>query len=209
MKFIIPCVSLAIMLAPGLAAAATLVTYTFPAANSLSPTFQATHTNSSAVSLSSSTIDQNVTTGADFVNEPYIQGRGWNASTQATAKYFTFTINAEANYLIDITGISFNALATGAGPSALGVAIGSTAIGSFDLGSATLLAVSQPVSGYNGLSSVEIRIQGWLNGSRTSSGSGDLRIDDLVVEGRVVPVPEPGSYLLGALGALGLLRRRR
>jgi hypothetical protein len=209
MKFIIPCVSLVILLTPGLAAAATLVTYAFPAVNSLSPTFQATHTSSSAVSLSSSTIAQNVTTGADFANEPYIQGSGWTATTQATAKYFTFTITADPNYLIDITGISFNALATGAGPSALGVAIGSTAIGSFNLGSATLLEVSQPVSGYNGLASVEIRIQGWLNGSRSSTGSGDLRIDDLVVTGSVAPVPEPGTLLLGGLGALGLLRRRR
>jgi hypothetical protein len=209
MKFIIPCVSLAILLAPGLAAAATLVTYTFPAVSSLSPTFQASDTSSSAIGLSSSTITQNVTTGADFANEPYIQGSGWTATSQAAAKYFTFTITADTDYLIDITGISFSALATGAGPSALGVSIGSSAIGGFDLGSATLLAVSQPVSGYNGLSSVEIRIQGWLNGSRSSTGSGDLRIDDLVVEGRVAPVPEPGSCLLGALGALGLLRRRR
>ena len=209
MKRITASLALALIFAANLTQAATLAIYTFPESNSLNPTFQATHTHSSAVALSSSTISQNVVTGTDFANEPYIQGSGWTATSQATAKYFTFTITTDAAYQIDITNISFTALATGAGPSALGISIGSSPIANSDLPAASLLSVSQPVTNQNGLTSVEIRIQGWLNGSRTSSGSGDLRIDDLVVEGNVINVPEFGSCLLTTLGALGLLRRRR
>jgi hypothetical protein len=45
--------------------------------------------------------------------------------------------------------------------------------------------VNQAVSGQTGLTTATIKIQGWLNGSRTSAGSGVLRLDDVVISGVV------------------------
>jgi hypothetical protein len=47
------------------------------------------------------------------------------------------------------------------------------------------------------------RIYGWDN----ISTSGNLRVDDVQLNGTVAP--EPSTALLGSLGVLALLRRRR
>jgi hypothetical protein len=199
-SFLMSCISSA----PG----ATLVSYSFPSTNSLVATTQAGNTTSTNFSLSSGSIETNITTGAYFPNEPYIEESSWTATSRSTAKYFYFTIVAAVGYTIDITNVSFNAYATGAGPTALGVTVGSSSFGTINTPDSSLFSVSQPVTGNTGLSSVEIRIEGWLDGSRSSTGSGVLRIDDFVVAGNVVP--EPSSLVfLGASGLLGLLRRRR
>jgi MYXO-CTERM domain-containing protein len=46
-------------------------------------------------------------------------------------------------------------------------------------------------------------------GFRQATGEGTMSIDNLSVDGTVVSVPEPSAALLGAVGALGLLGRRR
>jgi hypothetical protein len=210
MKSALPCASLlAAFLAPLTANAATLAQFTFPAVGSLAPTTQAANITASNIGLSSGTIGENVTTGTYFVNEPYIQGTGWTATTQAGAKYFTVTLTADAGYQFDLTRIFFNAYATSAGPSAVGLSLGGSAIAAINAPDSSLFAIDQSISGQNGLSTVEIRIQGWRNDSRTTTGSGDLRIDDLLVEGNVFAVPEPSTLLLGLLGAAGFVRRRR
>lgn len=55
----------------------------------------------------------------------------------------------------------------------------------------------------NDESYVVLRFDDWQNGT----GNDDMRIDNLLITG--TPVPEPSGILLGALGLLGLLRRRR
>ncbi|MCU0796745.1 MAG: hypothetical protein MUF31_12520 [Akkermansiaceae bacterium] len=42
-----------------------------------------------------------------------------------------------------------------------------------------------------------------------NSGDHQLRFDNVVINGTVAPVPEPTIALLGSLGLLGLMRRRR
>lgn len=210
MKTALPCASLvAALIAPLTADAATLVNFTFPAVGSLAPTTQAANITASNVGLSSGTIGENVTTGTYFANEPYIQGTGWTATTQAGAKYFTFTLTANAGYQFDLTRIFFNAYATGSGPSAVGISLGANPVAALNAPDSTLFAVDQSITGQNGLSTVEIRIQGWRNESRVTTGGGDLRIDDLLVEGNVFAVPEPSALFLGLLGAVGFARRRR
>jgi hypothetical protein len=210
MKIALPCASiLAAILAPLAADAATLVNFTFPAVGSLAPTIQAPNITASNIGLSSGTVGENITTGTYFVNEPYIQGTGWTATSQAGAKYFTFTLTASEGYRFDLTRIFLNAYATGTGPSAVGLSLGGSAIYTTNAPDSSLFAIDQSISGQNGLGSVEIRIQGWRNDSRLTTGSGDLRIDDLLVEGNVIAVPEPSTLLLGLLAAVGFIRRRR
>ena len=192
---------------------ATLVSFTFPASNALVATSVATNVSSTNLALTTGgNIETNITFGTYFPNEPYIEETGgWAATSQSSAKAFTLTLTAAAGYTIDITNVSFNAYATAAGPSAIGVTVGSTAVTAVNAPNASLVSVDASVTGQDGLSSVTILVQGWLNGSRTTAGSGAFRLDDLVVSGNVnaIPVPEPGFALLGGLGILGIFRRRR
>ncbi len=61
-----------------------------------------------------------------------------------------------------------------------------------------------------GLTTATISIQGWLNGSRTSNGNGDFRLDDIIVSGTASAILEPSTYaLLDGLAALGFVAYRR
>ncbi len=139
--------------------------------------------------LSAGTIETNITTGTYFPNEPYIEETGgWNTATQASAKNFNFTITVATGYQFTITNISFRAYATTAGPSAVGFAIGGSDVYSVNAPDSELLTVNQAVTGQNNLTSTTIKIQGWLNGSRTSAGTGAFRLDDVVITGTVTPI---------------------
>ena len=163
--------------------------FDFPATSSLVVSSKDANTTVSNVVLSAGTIETNITTGAYFPNEPYIEETaGWTSITQAAAKNFTFTITPAVGYVINITNISFRSYTTGAGPSAVGFAIGSTNVYSANSPDSSLLAVNQSVSGQNNLSSAVIKIQGWLNDSRTSSGAGAFRLDDIIISGTVTPI---------------------
>lgn len=55
----------------------------------------------------------------------------------------------------------------------------------------------------NDASSVALRFDDWQSGT----GNNDMRIDNVLITAS--PVPEPSSMLLGAIGLIGLFRRRR
>jgi hypothetical protein len=172
------------------AAPVVLASFTFPATNSLVVSASATNLSVANVALSTGTIETNITTGAYFPNSPYIEeSTGWTATTQATAKSFDFTITASAGYTFTITNVSFNAYATSAGPSAYGFQVAGTDIFSVNATSVALVTVNQTVTGQSSLTSATIKIQGWLNGSRSSAGSGAFRLDDLIVSGFVTALP--------------------
>lgn len=149
----------------------------------------------SDMDLTSGTIETNVTTGTYFPDEPFIEeSGGWAADNQAGAKAFFFTITPAEGAAITIEDVSFNAYATAAGPSAFGYDIGGgLATGEVDAPGAVLVVVSQAVAGVVGRTDpIEIKIQGWANGSRETSGTGTFRLDDVVIHGWVSgDVPEP------------------
>ncbi len=187
---------------------ATIAAFQFPATNSVVATTSGDNLTIGDFSLSSGGVQTNITTGNYFPNEPYVQGSGsWNSATQTGAKNFFFTITASPGVTFTIENVSFNAYATGTGPTAFGLAVGTTNITSVDAPDQSLVAFNSPVTGQSNLSSATIRFQGWDNGSRVTNGNGDFRIDDILVTGTIIP--EPSTTLLGALGALALLRRRR
>lgn len=146
-------------------------------------------------SLSSGAIETNITTGGYFPNEPYIEeSGGWNQPSQALAKNFSFTITPDSGYMLTVTGVSFHAYATAAGPSGIGYDIGGgMATFATDAPDGALLVVSNAVTGVdNQTGAITVMVQGWTNGSRATSGSGIFRIDDVVVFGTVSsagPVP--------------------
>jgi hypothetical protein len=157
--------------------------FSFSAASFLTPTQNATNTTSSDISLApSGTIETNITTGTLFMNEPYIQESSWTSTSQSGAKAFCFTITPSANFKINITNFSYQALATGAGPTATGFSIGGTFYSGSLLGDGTLSSINSAINDKNNITSpTNVCIQGWLDGSRTSTGGGDFRIDEVTL----------------------------
>lgn len=145
------------------------------------------------VSLTSGTIETNITTGDYFPDEPYIEETtGWNKATQGEAKAFKFTITPDVGASVTITAISFRVYATSAGPSAYGYDIGGLATFADDMPVTNLVEVNNAVLGVvNQTDPILIQIQGWTNGSRATSGSGAFRLDDIVVYGSVTPAGPP------------------
>lgn len=177
---------------------AQIAQFSFPATNSLVVSNKDANVSVTNMALSTgTTITTNRTTGSYFPNEPYIQASGgWTSKTQTGAKSYTFTITANPGYTFSITNISFRAYATSAGPTAYGIAVGTTNIMSVNAPSAVVVAVNSPVTGQIGLPSATIKIQGWLNGSRTATGGGSFRLDDVVVTGVASLIVPPTKLVI-------------
>lgn len=203
------------------AMAATLASYSFTG-GLLTPTTVAPNMGAGSVGLdlganppsTPSSLTTNVFTGT-FSNEPVIQGNhGWKQTTQSDAKSFTITMTADLGYEFSINNVSFLGLATAAGPSAIGFAIGSTNVFATSVAASMITVVDQSVVGQNNLTSATIHIQGWDDGSRSTTGAGGFRLDDVLISGNVRsinPIPEPGSMLALAflIGGGALIRSRR
>lgn len=125
-----------------------------------------------------------------FTNSPCIEETGgWSEPDQATAKNFTFSLEPAPGYAVAVTGISFSAYRTSAGPGTLGFDIRSgTSTYAADFPSAELVEVNQAVTGITGEeSSMTVLIQGWTNAVLGTSGGGIFRLDDVVIWGTVTP----------------------
>lgn len=153
----------------------------------------------SDMALSAGTIEQNITTLTVFPDEPYVEETGgWTASSQAAAKHYLFTITPDEDFQVSITAITFRAYASAAGPSSIGYKIGD-GLATFEVNApdSALVVVSQTVVGVvNQTGTVTVQIQGWTNGSRSTSGAGIFKLDDVVVFGTVSTiVPNPPVLL--------------
>ncbi|MBK9329489.1 MAG: autotransporter-associated beta strand repeat-containing protein [Sphingobacteriales bacterium] len=170
-------------------AASVIAEFDFTASPYLQVTTKDANVTVTDMALSAGTIETNITTGTYFPNEPYVEeSGGWTATSQATAKNFNFTINANSGYQIQVTSMEFNAYATSAGPSAFSYDIGSgLATYTTNAPDGSLVTVNQTVSGVTAQTTLPVLIQGWLNGSRSSAGTGVFRLDDVIVKGYVTP----------------------
>ncbi|MDZ7880321.1 MAG: autotransporter-associated beta strand repeat-containing protein [Saprospiraceae bacterium] len=174
--------------------------FNFPATNPLVDSAKTPNVIVSNMSLSAGTLKTNVTTGTYFPNEPYIQASGgWTTTTQTPAKNFNFTITAASGYIFSITNISFRAYATSSGPSVCGVSVGSTPLFNTNMPSAKILVVNQAVTGQTGLTKALVKIQGWKNNSRTTTGGGIFRLDDVIVTGILTTVLPPTKMVITAI----------
>ena len=169
-----------------------IVDFRFNAAPYLQTTIKDGNLAVSDMALTAGTIETNITTGTYFLDEPYVEETGgWTNDAQAGAKAFLFTITPAEGAALTIDGISFKAYMTAAGPSAIGYDIGGgMATYAADAPATNLMVVSQAVAGVvSQTGAIEVRIQGWLNGSRTSTGAGVFRLDDVVIHGSVSTGP--------------------
>ena len=168
-----------------------IVDFRFNEAPFLQVTAKDANLTVSDMALTAGTIETGIATGTYFPDEPYIEETaGWTATSQAEAKAFVFTITPAEGATVTINGLSFNAYATAAGPSAFGFDVGGVATYEVNAPNTSLLAVSQAVVGVESATGpIEIKIQGWLNGSRDSKGTGVFRLDDVVVHGSVSTGP--------------------
>ena len=193
-KWIVPHLILVGWLAASVSAQADLLAlYTFTgetaAATPSSPSITASAFGVSSGSLSFDYAQEGTWTGSGV---PYAQGSGgWAAEDPASAKFFHYTLDAAPGTSFSITNISFLARSTGAGPSAIGISINGATVFDVDAPANATFPVSVPISGYDDLATAEIRILGWDNGSRETTGGGHFRIDDVLTEGVADGEPLP------------------
>jgi hypothetical protein len=124
--------------------------------------------------------------------------------------WLQFAINADPGQTIELTGISMSAWRNGTGAPEFYRWYYSTNGGTNWLTFGSLYTEDTAGTGspfetsnYTGTVSASSLLLRFA----PTGGSGNIHINDIVLTGNVVP--EPTSTLLGALGILGLLRRRR
>ncbi len=121
--------------------------------------------------------------------EPYLQSSGgWTATTQAQAKRFEIDLTADNGWLLSVTGVTFLARTTSAGPSGVGVSVNGVPTHAQNMPANQVIEISAAVTNAFEQESIRIDLQGWLNGSRQSAGSGIFRIDDVRVSGYMMMV---------------------
>ncbi|MDE0835528.1 MAG: hypothetical protein OSA84_04170 [Akkermansiaceae bacterium] len=178
--------------------------------------FAAESLNSAATPITGITVTA-VSTGSSF--NTFTSSTGWDSAAQvsgatsffsgsttqgAAGNALVFTITAASGYSFFLDSFSFQARSTSAAPADIGFTVSAT---SYDFASSysndsMITNISNPALGLTGLTSAVISIQGW-----NSSGSSELQLDNLIASGTVIP--EPSAAILGAIGMLALLRRRR
>jgi len=117
---------------------------------------------------------------------PYAEGSGgWGQTNVENAKNFNFNVEADSGFVIDVSNISFEWRTTGVGPSAITLEINGVEVATFNSGSNAQGVFIESLSGFENLSNLEVVIKGWDNGSRSTSGNGDFRINDVRIDGEV------------------------
>jgi hypothetical protein len=148
----------------------------------------------SSLQLSTGTIETNSSTGTYFTDEPYIEETGgWGSTSMAQAKYFYLTIQALPGYQFTCTEILLDAYATSSGPSALTLLFDTLELETLSLPNSSLVSVSQTIPEMEAQTSITLKIAAWSNGSRETTGSGTLRIDNLIINGLVTELPPMDS----------------
>ena len=150
-------------------------------------------------SISSGSINYGTTGTWSGSGTPYAQGNsGWGALSPDVAKNFFFTLKPEAGYRANLSNISFEWKVTGAGPSAITIEINGTEIATFDATESDPALFSESLIGYDNLAEVRVEIKGWDNGSRSTTGGGQFRIDDVKIDGEIINKPFDYTFDNGA-----------
>lgn len=131
---------------------------------------------------------------------------GWNVSDGV--KWWDFTITANAGFLLDLATLTFDDQRSGTGPVNWSVTINgvSAASGQFTHTTFSTDSITLPAGAFQDLPSAEIKIFGY----GATSSAGTWRLDNVTLNGMVLPVPDSMPSLAGlgcVLGLLAVLRR--
>lgn len=179
------------------AARAQLVTYDFDG-DTPAPSFEDGDVTASDFSRNVGAISYSTGNPGDAIS-----GSGWSVSD----RYWEFTVTANQGLVLDLTSLSFDYRSTATGPTSYQITINGGNLTSGSLSNdSSFHALDLPISGYNSLSSAQLRIYA----SDASSGAGTLRLDNVTLNGlAVTPVPEPSTWVLLITGSAFLVSRMR
>ncbi len=160
----------------------TLVEYPFTG-ESPQPTNVPVGIIASEFNISSGTITFGEVNADSWSSLPYAQGSsGWNSATVESAKNFFFTINP--NGRLKLSEISFEWRVTGAGPSDLSIIIDGIIIETIPATPDETTFSSFDLSEVDEITNESIiRIAGWDNGTRETTGGGQFRVNDIKLTG--------------------------
>lgn len=127
---------------------------------------------------------------------PYAQGNGgWGVGNSDDGKFFTYTVSADGAESFTLTELSFEDRATGVGPSALTVRVNGITVYNVNVADSdtrlNTIDLTAFDTDFEDITSAEVRIIGWDNGSRTTSGTGQFRVNGIIVEGLVELSDDP------------------
>ncbi|MFK7851005.1 MAG: PEP-CTERM sorting domain-containing protein [Akkermansiaceae bacterium] len=216
MKFSFPTIALCSLICGTNGYAATLAGFSFTGGSLANDA-------TAIAGISVTNISSDATGGTGGFNS-FTSSSGWDSAAQISGAgaFFSgpsdqgsagdaliFTITANPGFTFDLDGFSFRARSTNDAPADIGFTVGATAydFSSVYSNNSTITSISNGALGLTDLITAEISIQGWNAG-----GSSSLQIDDLLLTGTVnsqAVIPEPSTFLLGVIGTLAFLRRRR
>jgi|GEM_PF-2525381 len=169
--------------------------------STVAPSNVVAHISVTDMDLSAGSVGHGSFNSGDWTGDsgvPYAQGSsGWDALDQASAKYFDFTISADADKIFSIERIQILWRRTGAGPTDVGIRINSTSEVSKALAADTTVSEDFTVTDFDAMTNAFIQIDGW------GGGGGDFRIDDIIVSGFVQDGPV--ITVTGSLTDFGLV----
>jgi hypothetical protein len=214
----IPVVVASLSLLAGTSHAATIVSYDF--SSDANPTTELADTNSTAVTSDASRWTGSNNHGRSAAGNYF--GRG--PKDTALTSYVQFTVNADSGYTLNLASLSYGyqmsqIQGSGTAPFTFETRSSVDGFASAISGTYSTNPVSSATSSfhtatfdlssiaYSGLESIEFRF--YVTGSGAGFANDIARWDDITVTGDVALIPEPTTALLGGLGLLALLRRRR
>lgn len=157
-----------------------------------------------AANLTVSGIGRSAGITGTAANDRY-NASSWDTVAIDLTAYFTFTLTPTSSYEIDYTDFVYTSQASGTGPTSFAVR---SSRDSFVANIGTPVASGATISltgaaFQNITTATEFRVYGF----GASSSAGTFSVNSFTFNGEVVP--EPSTALLGGLGLLALLRRRR
>lgn len=192
--------------------AGAIAYYTFTG-NSAAAEYVTANATASNVTMSAGSFTFGTSSAAEWTGSsiPYANASsGWtNETDQALAKHYLVSVETAEGYVMTITNISLLYRATTAGPPDVGLALNDNNLIAVGTVENVTTSMSVEVTGYVNITSAVIKIQGWNGGSRISTGSGDFRVDDILVQGSValgggpVDPPTPAQETIGSATVAG------